>query len=88
MTRSPLYNLVLFLLGLALSGTIVAGVYYAAIDLPMQQANPAPLNVNLNDPGACAKCIANCGFLHPFDDSCPKKCLRSCDCIPGGCPDR
>jgi hypothetical protein len=32
--------------------------------------------------------MANCAFLHPFDDGCPKKCLRSCDCIPGGCPDR
>lgn len=89
MTRSPLNNLVLFLTGLAVFGTIVAGVHYAVIDLPIQQAYPVPLNDdNLNDPGACAKCMANCAFLHPFDDSCPKKCLRSCDCIPGGCPDR
>lgn len=87
MTRSPLHNLILFLIGLAVFGTVVAGVHYAAIDLPIQQAYPAPMNDALNDPGACAKCMGLCA-VQPWDSNCPKKCLRSCDCIPGGCPDR
>jgi len=85
MTRSPLHNLVLFLIGLALFGTIVAGVHYAVIDLPMQQANPAPMNENLGSTGACAECIAKC-TVQPWETSCTQKCLKSCDCIP--CPDR
>lgn len=87
MTRSPLVRLVLFLIGLALFGTIIGGVHYAAIDLPAQLANPAPTNDALNDPGACAKCMSLCA-LQPWDSNCPKKCLKSCDCSPEGCPDR
>lgn len=87
MTRSPLHNLVLFLICLALFGTIVAGVHYAVIDLPIQQVYPAPMNDKLNDPGGCAKCIAKC-TVQIWDTSCTNRCLRSCDCIPGGCPDR
>lgn len=87
MTRSPLHNLVFFMVCLALFGTIVAGVHYAVIDLPFQQENTAPMNDALSDPGGCAKCMSLCA-LQPGDSGCPKKCLRSCDCIPGGCPDR
>ena len=87
MTRSPLHNLVLFLIGLALIGMIVAGVHYAVIDLPMQLANPAPMNENLNDAGDCAKCIGKCA-VKPWDTSCTKNCLKSCNCSPEGCPDR
>lgn len=87
MTRSPLHNLVLFLICLALFGTIMAGVHYAVIDLPMQLANPAPMNDNLNDAGDCAKCMSLCS-VKIWDSNCVKKCLKSCDCSPEGCPDR
>lgn len=86
MTRSPLHNLVLFLIGLAVSGTIVAGVHYLALDIPAQQANPAPLNYNPHDPAACARCMALCA-LHPWDSSCPNNCMR-CDCSRWECSDR
>ncbi len=41
---SPLAGLVVFMIGLAVSGTLVSGVHYYAVDLPAQQALSAPEN--------------------------------------------
>lgn len=43
-TQSPLSRLVLFIVGLAIAGSIVAGVHYFVIDLPQQNAMQPPTN--------------------------------------------
>jgi len=43
-SRSPLARLVLFMFCLSVAGTFIAGVHYAAIDLPQQQSVTAPTN--------------------------------------------
>jgi hypothetical protein len=48
-TRPPLARLVLFLVCLALAGSIIAGVYYYAVELPLQNSRPAPQNVMWNN---------------------------------------
>ena len=42
--RSPLACLMLFLIQLALAGSILAAVHYAAVDRPQQKAVQAPEN--------------------------------------------
>jgi hypothetical protein len=42
--KSPLLRLVLFIICLAITGSIIAGVHYFAIDLPQQQNMQAPTN--------------------------------------------
>jgi len=37
MTRGLLQNLVLFMIGLSVFGTVVAGVHYMVTDIPAQQ---------------------------------------------------
>jgi len=43
-SRSPLARLVLFMVCLSIAGAFIAGVHYAAIDLPQQQSVTAPTN--------------------------------------------
>jgi len=43
-SRSPLARLVLFMFCLSVAGTFIAGVHYAAIDLPQQNSLTAPEN--------------------------------------------
>ncbi|MFA4859678.1 hypothetical protein [Methanoregula sp.] len=40
----PMKNLVLFVIGLAILGAIVAFAWYFAVDLPLQAALPTPVN--------------------------------------------
>jgi hypothetical protein len=75
---SPLTRLVLFMIGLAIFGTIMGGVHYMVIDIPAQNAVPQPMNY---DGGACATCIASCAY-HVWDTGCENSCLHSCDCNP------
>lgn len=75
---SPLDRLVLFMICLAIAGTIVGGVHYYVIDIPAQKAVPPPYNY---DTTACAKCLASCTYQF-WDDSCTNTCMHSCDCNP------
>jgi hypothetical protein len=43
-TESPLARLVLFMVCLSVAGSIVAGAYYYAVDLPQQQDVQVPRN--------------------------------------------
>jgi hypothetical protein len=42
--RSPLARLVLFMIGLSIIGSAIAGTYYNAVDLPQHQNVQAPAN--------------------------------------------
>jgi hypothetical protein len=83
---SPLKNLVIFIIGLAMFGMILAGAHYVAVDLPAQKTMTPPMNYNPYDPTACTKCMAMCG-LTIWDSSCPNNCMR-CDCSQYECADR
>ena len=76
--NSPLARLVLFMVCLAIAGTIAAGAHYVLIDIPEQEMAPPPMNY---DGAACASCMASCAYK-VWDDSCVNACLRSCDCNP------
>ena len=84
--QAPLARLMLFLVSLALFGSLIAGTHYVAVDLPAQQAGPVPMNYIPNDPSACARCMSLCA-VQPWDNSCPNNCMR-CDCNQWECADR
>jgi hypothetical protein len=47
--RSPLARLVLFMFCLSIAGSLVAGIHYAAIDIPQQEFSASqPTNSNSN----------------------------------------
>lgn len=57
--QSPLARLVLFMVFLAVAGSILGGAHYLVIDLPAQMNLPAPENAvssGLN----CELCLHNC----------------------------
>ena len=47
--RSPLVRLVLFMVCLAIVGTIVAGTHYYAVDLPRQKSLQIPRNALIDE---------------------------------------
>jgi hypothetical protein len=53
--KSPLARLVLFMFCLSIAGTLVAGVHYYTMDLPIQNAVTVPAN----NPGS-AECLKRC----------------------------
>jgi hypothetical protein len=55
-TKSPLARLVLFMVCLSIAGAFIAGVHYAAIDLPQQQSVTTPENGN----EGLTRCLAAC----------------------------
>lgn len=71
---SPLEKLVLFIIGLAILGSAVAILHYAAVDLPQQKASPPP--DNSNKLSKCSICTSNCLFVSDY-----YKCLSECDLI-------
>lgn len=54
--KSPLARLVLFMVCLSAAGAFIAGVHYAAVDLPQQQSVTAPENGNMD----LTQCLAVC----------------------------
>ena len=59
--KSPLACLVLFIIGVSVLGTILAGAHYFAIDLPKQQNVNAPKNsYDLPCHQACFDIITKC----------------------------
>ena len=79
--KSPLAQLVLFMVCLAVAGSIVAGAHYVVVDKPAHDALPAPAN------GDCPRyysCQANCPL--GYGNCCC--CSALYDCGIGQCPDR
>jgi hypothetical protein len=59
---------------LAILGSALATLHYAAVDLPQQKASPPP--ENSNKVSQCPICISNCQFVvDKFN------CLQECDLI-------
>lgn len=83
--RSPLARLVLFMIFLSLAGTLVAGLHWYAIDLPVQQELiRAPDNY---DPTPCDSCQYACEaawctvvFPHVYCKVEFNDCLDACPC--------
>jgi len=73
-SRSPLARLVLFIICLAILGSALATLHYAAVDLPQQKASPPP--DNSNKLSKCPICVSNCLFVPD-----QFKCLEECDLI-------
>lgn len=57
--RSPLARLMLFMICLAIAGSVVAGLHYYAVDLPAQKHLPAPENAQSSGMN-CEVCKHNC----------------------------
>jgi hypothetical protein len=58
--KSPLARLILFMVCLGITGSLVAGAHYYAVDLPEQaRALQAPVNV-IELKAGCNICMANC----------------------------
>ena len=72
---SPLARLVLFMVCLALFGSIVAVVHYYAVELPDQQRAALQMLEN----AVSTKC-KNCQFICSYAQN-PIKCLDDCDLI-------
>jgi len=56
---SPLARLVLFFVCMALAGSFIAGMHYAAVDLPAQKNIQAPQNA-ASSRSNCEICMHNC----------------------------
>jgi hypothetical protein len=67
-TRSPLARLILLMVCPAVTGSILAGVHYYAVDLPEQNAVQVPSNGNGPLYG-CSLCRYECTRTPP-DDYC------------------
>jgi hypothetical protein len=73
--RTPLARLVLFMVCLAIAGSILAGAHYYAIDLPQQRNAPAPEN-NIPIDAGCRICQSNCYGVADYYD-----CMTECQLI-------
>jgi len=57
--RSPLARLVLFMVCLAVAGSILGGAHYYAVDIPQQNALQPPQNADSSNQN-CKTCKHNC----------------------------
>lgn len=73
--KSPLAQLVLVIVCLAIAGSIGAGVHYYAVDLPRQNAVQAPEN-GVNPFYKCLICKSNCEGKTDYYN-----CLSECDLV-------
>jgi len=76
--QSPLARLVLFMVCLAIAGSIISGAHYYAVDLPEQdaQAHLSPRN-GPEFRSACKICTANC-MGKPDEWHCLQTCQLVC----------
>jgi hypothetical protein len=80
--HQPLTRLVLFMICLAITGSVVAVIHYHAVDLPAQAALHAPSNDHSPNRGTCTReNIAKCekGCTRPdkvLDLSCYETCVH------------
>lgn len=74
--RSPLARLVLFMICLSIFGSVVAGVHYYAVDLPIQNAMQAPANsVTEKCKEDCADQCSKTFIMAPY---CYYYCVQNC----------
>ncbi|MDD1686074.1 hypothetical protein [Methanoregula sp.] len=77
-TQSSLARLVLFMIILSLTGCIIAGSHYAAIDRPAQEKVQAALTGYNHCTSGCLRTnvvyISPTGPQNPGDDACMQKC--------------
>ena len=75
-SQAPLARLVLFMICLAMAGSLVAGAYYYTVTLPTQNAALHP-PANAGDSSAnCRVCRNNC-----IGSEIPNLCLSQCDVV-------
>ena len=79
-TESPLARLVLFMVCLSIAGSLVAGVHYYAVDLPVQKELLAPTGTIPTGP--CSDCKLKCGLVK--DPYVHQICLGECECLACG----
>ncbi|NMB77592.1 MAG: hypothetical protein GYA23_00675 [Methanomicrobiales archaeon] len=77
-SRSPLAMLVLFMICLAIGGSIIAGLHYYTVDLPGQQRAALTMPENSAVMAAkCKNCQLDCSYsLEPV--TCLNKCYLYC----------
>jgi len=68
--KTPLTRLVLFMVCLAILGSILAGGYYYTVDLPFQNAIQAPENSGMS----CQECYDWCSATYPNSGGCKYNC--------------
>lgn len=78
-TQSPLAQLVLFMVCLAIAGTIIAGAHYFAVDLPQQKAVTAPANGQ----NECEKSCNVCFGMSADPVACYARCVAERQCNQG-----
>lgn len=77
--RSPLARLVVFMVCLAILGSIIATAHYYAVDLPEQNNIMAPENSQTNSLShKCTACLNYCNYLPDLDKY---PCLIRCELI-------
>ncbi|MDD1687017.1 hypothetical protein [Methanoregula sp.] len=69
-TKSPLASLVLFMICIAILGSIIAGAYYFAIEKPSHDALTAPSNLQPSF-SPLATCLSKCheAYFNCLEDS-------------------
>ncbi|MCK9631876.1 MAG: hypothetical protein M0R30_09550 [Methanoregula sp.] len=76
--QPPLARFVLFMIALSVAGSIVAGVHYAAVDLPAQERMKTAMTGYTRCTGGCISSnvmyITPTGPRNPTDDACMQKC--------------
>jgi hypothetical protein len=90
--KSPLTRLILVIVCLSLAGSFVAGVHYFALDLPQQNALPAPVNGQIcfdkmsclpaDDPGILDRCMDSWCPNH-WDPDAQEACWAECELLFG-----
>ena len=73
--QSPLARLVLFMVCLAVAGSIMAGAHYYAIDIPQQNALQAPENAGVSG-SSCDICRLNCKIDRDYNT-----CMEQCELV-------
>ncbi|MCK9580026.1 MAG: hypothetical protein M0Q92_06195 [Methanoregula sp.] len=68
----------LFIVCLAIAGSVVAGAYYFAVDLPQQQNGPLPEN-SFDIKSDCNTCKSNCSLANDY-----YACMSECDLLVCG----
>jgi hypothetical protein len=84
--KAPLARLIIFIVCLALAGSVAAGIYYLAIDLPGQDSAKVPQN-SVNPDEVCQAqrqaCYEGCNSL--FNPSDRFECLHACGKASNDC---
>lgn len=68
--KTPLARLVLFMVCLAIAGSILAGAQYYTVELPLQKAIQVPENSGMS----CQECYDWCAVTFPNSGGCKYNC--------------